>query len=127
MDMMKQEIKAEWVTALRSGDYQQALRMLFRVEDGEVTGHCCLGVLTDLYLKDKDLTLTELRNSDGDSEYLTKAVREWSGLSEADPEVEARSDYSEVARENLSTLNDGSTHLGQLNFLQIATLIEGSL
>ena len=125
--MMNKEIRTEWVTALRSGEYEQALRKLFRVEDGEVTGYCCLGVLTDLYLKDKDLTLAELKASDGDSQYLTQAVREWSGLSESDPEVKASDGSDGYCQENLSTLNDGGTHLGQMNFLQIATLIEANL
>lgn len=37
---MDTELKAKWVAALRSGEYQQARGTLF---DGE--GYCCLGVL----------------------------------------------------------------------------------
>lgn len=126
--MMNKEIKTDWVAALRSGEYQQVQRMLCSVEDGEVTGHCCLGVLTDLYLKDKDLTLDELRTSEGGSEYLTRSVREWSGLSESDPGVLVEPVGDEhIIRMNLSELNDGGTWVGRMNFKQIAYLIEAQL
>ncbi len=44
---MNQEIKEKWVAALESGEYQQARKCL---NDG--TGFCCLGVLTDLFIKE---------------------------------------------------------------------------
>jgi hypothetical protein len=43
---MNQEIKAEWVKALRSGEYEQT-RGYLRHDDG----YCCLGVLCDLAVK----------------------------------------------------------------------------
>lgn len=47
---MDPKIKAMWVEALRSGEYQQCDgRLRMESEDGEK--FCCLGVLTDLYFK----------------------------------------------------------------------------
>lgn len=43
---MDPNVKAEWLTALRSGDYKQTKGAL-----RDNTGYCCLGVLTDLWVK----------------------------------------------------------------------------
>lgn len=45
---MKPSIKKKWVAALRSGQYQQAKKVL---TDGQ--GFCCLGVLSNLYALEK--------------------------------------------------------------------------
>lgn len=51
MSMMDPTLKAEWLTALRSGEYKQVEGYLKRErEDGEV-GYCCLGVLCDVIAK----------------------------------------------------------------------------
>lgn len=44
---LKPEIKQKWLDALRSGEYEQGEGYL-RYNDK----YCCLGVLTDLYLKE---------------------------------------------------------------------------
>lgn len=41
---MKEEIKRDWLIALRSGEYKQGKRQLRNCEDGE-WAYCCLGVL----------------------------------------------------------------------------------
>lgn len=43
---MDPNVKADWLTALRSGDYKQTQGCL-----RDDTGYCCLGVLTDLWVK----------------------------------------------------------------------------
>lgn len=43
---MKQAVAEQWITALRSDEYTQCTGQL---KDGG--GYCCLGVLTDLYVK----------------------------------------------------------------------------
>jgi len=48
---MQKELKDKWVTALRSGDYEQAIGGLKVYEDDRL-GHCCLGVLCDIVDKD---------------------------------------------------------------------------
>jgi hypothetical protein len=45
---MNQEIKANWVAALRSGDYKQGAGKLRAVSNN----FCCLGVLCDLAVKE---------------------------------------------------------------------------
>lgn len=47
---MKSTVKEKWVAALRSGDYKKTKNHLHTSE-----GFCCLGVLTDLYLKENNL------------------------------------------------------------------------
>lgn len=42
---MNPEWKAKWLTALRSGDYEQCTGKLHEKDDG----FCCLGVLCDIY------------------------------------------------------------------------------
>ena len=44
---MKQDVKAQWLTALRSGEYAQGSQRLRRSDDT----FCCLGVLCDLAVK----------------------------------------------------------------------------
>ena len=45
---MKEDIKAEWIKRLRSGEYKQCSGALTRVRksDGDTRHYCCLGVLT---------------------------------------------------------------------------------
>lgn len=54
---MDAEKKAQWVAALRSGEYKQTAGVLYRTVGGMdpfdyPVGYCCLGVLTDLAVKD---------------------------------------------------------------------------
>jgi hypothetical protein len=46
---MDENLKKIWTTALRSGEYKQAVGVLTRLnyESGEVVGHCCIGVLVE--------------------------------------------------------------------------------
>lgn len=44
---MNPEVKAKWIDALTSGEYSQTKRCL-----RDKNGYCCLGVLTDLYIKE---------------------------------------------------------------------------
>lgn len=46
--MMTPELKAEWVAALRSGDYKQARDALRIVDNEKNYSYCCLGVLCDI-------------------------------------------------------------------------------
>lgn len=46
---MNKQVKQKWIDALRSGEYQQDK---FTLKSPK--GFCCLGVLTDLYLKEKN-------------------------------------------------------------------------
>lgn len=48
---MKAEVKAQWVAALRSGDYVQGHSRLVEYDFSGNSFYCCLGVLCDLAVK----------------------------------------------------------------------------
>jgi hypothetical protein len=84
---MKPSIKEKWVEALRSGDYKQTYNV-FRIKDR----FDVLGVLCDLYLKEKKLEWIEGENSvyafpgkkSQPIALLPVEVQKWSGLGEFD-------------------------------------------
>lgn len=117
---MNQEIKDQWIAALRSGEYKQTRGNLYRCGR-----YCCLGVLCDLAEK---AGVVEIRQVNGHVAYgtndefayaldstdvLPKSVQAWAGLDDENPAPEG-SDYA------LSEYNDS---LGR-DFNDIADLIE---
>jgi len=76
---MKKSIANKWVKALRSGEYTQTKNNL-----ADSVGHCCLGVLCELYIKDtKDNIKDESSlfiSFDGESEVLPQCVMSWAGM-----------------------------------------------
>lgn len=111
---MNREIKEKWVAALRSGEYKQGMGQL---RDSSDSRFCCLGVLTDLYIKETgqgkwDSNFFRSGNKDGNlfSGFTPEPVRVWAGLRDRNPQVDAT---------NLATLNDGGC-----TFNQIADKIE---
>ncbi len=127
---MKKEIKKLWVKALRSGEYKKGQFQLKSV-DGQ--RFCCLGVLTDLYIK-KESRKTGWNGSagfDSGAAALPPKVMKWAGLTERDPQVKTKdkaivdlSGYDETNQTaTLSLIND-RTNKG---FRSIATLIEKHL
>lgn len=140
-ERMKPEIKALWVAALRSGEYIQVQEQLRKTDDAEdVVGHCCLGVLTDLYCKANhvswlDALRYEREDADGNlcidtygDEDLSPLVRAWAGVKYAALDV-----IFGERETNLIRLNDGdvSLALGSAKppqpFSVIADLIEEQL
>lgn len=120
------EIKERWVEALRSGKFKQGQEMLSYEIDGE-TKHCCLGVLCDLYNKEKHRSWADL-HINGD-EILPKKVAHWAGLRSQNPNVT----YAKTVT-TLSAFNDGNAvredkndEVIQLDFNGIADLIEAQL
>lgn len=111
---MNKEVKAKWVAALRSGEYQQAKGML-RTD----VGFCCLGVLCDLYSKDYGGSW-KLYMFQGEMEVLPPTVQKWAGLDKPNPDVDTRS---------LSRHNDGggADDLTPKSFEEIAALIDQNL
>lgn len=113
---MKPEIKKRWLEALRSGEYEQGVFMLY----GE-RKFCCLGVLTDLYLQ--SVGETWVKTIDGASHhipgdidgtgYLPDVVIEWAEIWQSNPSA---------GEKDLSGLNDGG-----VSFSEIADLIEEHL
>lgn len=136
---MKPEIKKLWIDALRSGEYQQTKRCL-----KNQNGMCCLGVLTDLYIKSEDNKLNfrwealtyapngelvdrYIARNDKESSWtdLPESIREWAGLDHRNPKLGIN-----VA----SCENDGYTdnarpknNIKAKSFPEIADLIEENL
>jgi len=110
---MNPQIKQKWVSALRSGEYQQGQYCL-RTDNG----FCCLGVLCDLYGKENNVEWepsTHYKNAYAFQDMATilpLSVMEWVGVGEGNPPV-----------------NGGPFTLGELNdkgftFNEIADVIE---
>lgn len=91
---MKAEVKAQWVAALRSGEYAQTKG---RLRDG--SGYCCLGVLCEVAVKEGVIG-KPTQGADGNFRYpgghrgrpeggvLPRAVQEWAGLDSDNPVVD---------------------------------------
>lgn len=128
---MNAEVKALWLDALRSGEYQQTKGRLRRdnpidpedLDDGYNAGYCCLGVLCDLAVKAgvtqlheekpyADSSYEEERNytvynygASKDHRYgsvLPPEVAQWAGLEGPD----ATNPYVEPPTEEPSAAND---------------------
>ena len=114
---MNGEVKQMWVDALRSGEYQQGFGQL-RVAGG----YCCLGVLCDLHRRrtNQGEWLGDGYISVGASipelGTLPKAVKDWAGLSEDNPNLTP-------LQMSLSELNDAE----EMSFSDIANLIDEHL
>lgn len=116
---MNQEIKQKWLAALRSGEYKQGRGCLKR--DNR---YCCLGVLCDLYAKEKGLEWEGSTIIPSESSYyLPRTVSIWAGIENGvdnwngNPVVEYRK-----SEKSLAALNDD-----KLDFNKIADVIEKSL
>lgn len=128
---MNPEIKALWLAALRSGEYEQGNGQLGYEVDNNQRQFCCLGVLCDLALKSGAVALTETVDSDGnityasttqhygpavDRFYLPEVVMDWSGM--PDDRGYLDPDNTEV---NLGSKNDSG-----FTFAEIADIIEAN-
>jgi hypothetical protein len=136
---MDQQIKAEWVAALRSGEYEQGVQLLRQGDQ-----FCCLGVLCDLHRKahqkegENDTVNSwfptidpEMDNAPcfsyryGNTTSLPDVVIDWCGLYSCDPPVQrivCPQDYDVTEDGTLSSFNDKG-----LTFDQIADIIEEQL
>lgn len=85
---MNEEIKAQWLAALRSGGYTQGRGALITRKPGH-TAHCCLGVLceiaADAGVIERSVGVRPGFLAEGSEEgvqngILPEAVRSWAGL-----------------------------------------------
>lgn len=121
---MNPEIKARWVAALRSGEYEQASGCLRAVGDDDANktlGFCCLGVLCNLHAEAHPRIAAKETNADRylrESALLPELVREWARLPFArGAEVEINGFMAALTHHN----DNGAT------FAQIADAIEEQL
>jgi|688.fasta_scaffold176977_2 hypothetical protein len=122
---MNKEIKARWIEALRSGNYEQGRYSLRRGSE-----FCCLGVLCDIVKDDVNCDWMEGEDSFGSlykfaesDEVLPELVVIHADLKERSPELHvAVKCGNEEAMEfaALANLNDS----GEYSFERLADLIE---
>ncbi len=119
---MNKEIKEKWITALKSDEYKQTINCL-----RDEHGFCCLGVLTDLYIKEKKLNWEEKQSTifdpirfkfNDETAILAEEVIEWAGVKDSNPYIN-ESDQTSVS---LAEYNDHGKP-----FVEIADLIEKHL
>jgi hypothetical protein len=128
--------KAEWLKALRSGEYEQAEGKLCRPAGYEGKPNdtfCCLGVLTDVAIKlgavqldTEDCryarTYTDPAGETCDESYLPPVVQVWAGLDSSNPSVTYKTSDGEVSGDLLANLND----MASMDFPEIADLVEAN-
>ncbi len=124
---MRADVKAQWVAALRSGEYKQGRSHLHN-GDGSM---CCLGVLSHLAAQEGVCRASQPEEYpgwayDGQENYPPTSVIEWAGLDDSDPALapvtDALTEDGCLFWEEASVLNDGG-----LPFSQIADLIDWAL
>lgn len=120
---MNPTVKTKWLKALRSGKYKQGKGALRIIKDGE-TQYCCLGVLCDLYAKEKKIKGWNKNNTFSNTEetaVLPEIVVKWAGLKKVGANPSTKS-----TRRGLASLNDSSVEVNN-SFKQIANIIEKEL
>lgn len=131
MSKMNPEVKALWVTALRSGEYEQGKGLLHEESPG-IHRYCCLGVLCDLAVAEGKVTTAQgwlnydldgaVRTvsydygSNRDNGVLPSEVMEWAGLNNSVGLLDEHIDY----HQSLVSLNDAAGY----TFNRIADVIE---
>ena len=121
---MNQEVKAQWVAALRSGAYEQGRSHLRSTEDK----FCCLGVLCDVAVEqglatwqpsmlNPDAFYVAGKGTDRSPALLPVVVQQWAGLCGSPQFTGGGGEYAGCA---LTSVNDNE----QETFSGIADLIE---
>lgn len=127
------ERKAQWVAALRSGEYVQGNEWLQR--DGRM---CCLGVACDLHsktqsdLKWSNSPISNASTYAGQSAYPPEEVMSWLGIDLADLRTQDTAQRDLQSKLDIPIMHSGLVHhiFAQLNdgknwsFDQIADFIE---
>lgn len=141
---MNPEIKAKWVSLLRSGKYDQYSGQLGADPIGgswdvDKPSRCCLGVLCELAVEDgvveKHVSeygyVSYRAHGDSDRFYLPKVVREWAGFGPDNYTPSVPNEY--LDRDKAPHNEFGTVQLAVLNdqpgftFDQIADIIEEHL
>lgn len=116
MGKMNLEVKTNWIEALNSGEYEQGKGALCR--GGKF---CCLGVLTDLAVKDgQRIEVRERENRsvryNESTQSLPPVVQGWAGVNVSLPRVTvglALEVMDEAEKESGEALKDARAFLGR--------------
>lgn len=125
---MNPEVKAKWVAALRSGNYDQAMGSL-KIEVSDTQLYCCLGVLCELAVEAGVIPPGE-RHEDqpnkhsyyflGEDEFLPSEVMTWANL-DSNNGIYCPSDDVWLNDQALTDLNDNGK-----SFNELADIIENN-
>lgn len=126
---MNQEIKQKWLTALRSGEYEQGRETLRSLDNK----FCCMGVLCDLYIKENqaedkkvDWNINPYRKAysfEECSSLTPNVVLEWAGIdTELDLGPYVPHPIEGYGLSSVGVMNDMS-----VSFIDIADIIEESV
>ena len=112
---MNQTVKEKWLQALRSKEYEQNQGCL---KNGNK--FCCLGVLTDLYIKENNLNWSLKIENDFCERFaaLNWKVCDWADLKNANPDIKIDKSFPDT----LAAMNDHG-----YSFEEIADVIEQQL
>ena len=103
---MNQEILKKWLAALRSGEFEQGSDQLHNPERGT---HCCLGVLTQLWIDENPKERSWGPKEPCEFQYgksyrtlwsytgLPWEIRDWSGLEDFDPPIDHDDDETVIS------------------------------
>ena len=113
---MNQTVKEKWLQALRSKEYEQNRGCL---KDGNK--FCCLGVLTDLYIKENNLNWSLDYKDDfyADAGLPSWKVCDWADLKNPNPDIKIDEPF---CPDSLAGMNDHG-----YSFEEIADVIEQQL
>lgn len=121
---MNPEVKAKWLEALRSGEYEQTTGML-RSRDNKF---CCLGVLTDLAIREgvvpqwKPSDAGDYYHCAGNYELTPQKVADWAGMMSRNESIFFVEGDGTERDLTLAEMNDGGC-----SFAEIADAIEDQL
>lgn len=111
---MNKLVKKLWVSALRSGKYKQGKDALCRGNQNG-TRHCCLGVLSDIAVKQGVCSRREAFRGNA---VLNDKVKKWAELAGEDPFIE----LGKYSCHSLAWLNDNDR-----SFKEISNIIQKEL
>lgn len=127
---MNPEVKEKWIAALRSGEYTQCTGRLRRKE----VGFCCLGVLTDIHIKENNGVWVEegffqlnpsLTGEIMENGGLSNIVKTWAGLDSPNPafyNIDTEQEHGNKCNKWYSAVDANDTD--RKSFLEIADLVE---
>lgn len=114
---MDKKIMKKWVKALRSGKYRKTTDQLCRVAQNGNKSYCCLGVLTELYLKENKNRDVQADLENPLCKTLPEEVMDWAGMA-----TNGGALVYNKKKTDLTCLNDSTR--AKRSFKRIADIVE---